>query len=488
MPRPLHGAGPEPRTIARPWLGSYPPGVPPTYRYPDVVLSRFLDDAVRDFPEVAAVDAPGSSVTYPALADLVDRFAGAMETLGIVHGAPIGLLLEPGPAAVVASFAAWRVGAVVVPVDPAHPEAEVQRRLGTTGCRVVLTRPGGIDVLRAMRGTLPALHRVVVTEDADWQPRLRQVMARLDPRRRRERKVRTRDDVLRFADVVDTAAARTPQRHVDPDDVAALLFDRDGVPLAFSHRNLVAASFQSRLWIPDVQAGRERVLVAAALDDPQGLIAGMLDPILSAATIVVAASSDAASVAERIEAAGPTLLRGAGGLFDALAASGADLSSLRACLATSRRLDDATAAAFTDASDGARLRRAYGPVAGAGLTHANPVYGRAMSGAIGLPVSDTLAVVVAEDDASRPVASGEPGRLLVRGPQVTIRRWAKDGSTVALQEAGWLDTGDRARVDDDGWFTLLDADGAHPDDVEAPVDGILGARPARGAADDEDAL
>ncbi|HEX9889743.1 MAG TPA: AMP-binding protein [Nitriliruptorales bacterium] len=505
MPHALDGGtGPDPRTVARTWVDSYPPGVPPTYGYPGVLLSRFLDDAVRDFPGTVALDAPGVSLSYRDLVDVVDRFAGALEGLGVDHRRPLGLLLDRGPGWAVACFASWRLGAAVVPVDPGLTDTEVHRRLARTGVRVLVTGPAGIDRVRSIRGALPALQRTIVTADGDWLPRIRRVLHRLRSRGTGTyRRVTARDDVLQLADLIDTVQPRrSPQRHADPTDTAAVLFDQAGEPLAFAHRHLVAAAFQSRLWVPDVQAGRERILVVGPSDDPHALVAGLLDPVLSAATVVIAPVGEPDAVAAAIESGRPTLLRGSAELFGKLAATSADLASLRACLAVTGSLDGDTVDRFAIATHGARLRRAYGPVAAAGLTHANPVYGRASVDAIGLPVSDTLACLVELDDPGALVQPGRTGRLLVRGPQVTRVRWAPPGEVpgtgpaAATQagamdgdDAGWFDTGDRACVDADGWFTLVteDAASAHATGDQRASGGILTPGPEAAATDDEDA-
>lgn len=471
MPGPVDGPAPDPDTIARPWIDAYPPGVPPTYRYPAVLLTRFLDDASRDFPATTAIESTEAHLAYPAVVDIVDRLAGALEGLGIDHGRPLGLLLSPGPAALVACFAAWRLGAVVVPVDPARDEADVIRRLKGARCEVLLTSDRERPRLRAIQRGTSTLRRAVVTGDADWQTGLRRTVSRIASRRRRGRQRAIRDDVVAFGDLIDASPPRAAQHHAELDDTAVVLFDEDGTPLAFSHRHLVAAAFQSRLWVPDVQAGRERIAVAAPLDDPVGLVAGLLDPVLSAGTIITVRDRTPKSFAALIEETAPTLVRAPAAAYEHLVETSHDLSSLRAGLAVGAPLDADLVAAFLEVSRGARLRRSYGPVAACGLTHANPVYGRAVPHALGLPVTDTVACVVDPDDATRVLGPGETGRLLVQGPQVTTRRWQP--SEDAAPPAGpWLDTGDLAAVGDGGVFVSVTAIAA-----EARTDGPV-ASPA----------
>jgi acyl-CoA synthetase (AMP-forming)/AMP-acid ligase II len=115
----VSAAPPDPASLDRPWVASYPPGVPPTYRLPDVPVTRFLDDAARDFPANVAIDVPGAgSVDNATLRSRVDGLASALAAQGLSAGDRVLVAVPSGHAAPVVLLAVWRVGATLVPVDP----------------------------------------------------------------------------------------------------------------------------------------------------------------------------------------------------------------------------------------------------------------------------------------------------------------------------------------------------------------------------------
>ncbi len=105
---------------------------------------------------------------------------------------------------------------------------------------------------------------------------------------------------------------------------------------------------------------------------------------------------------------------------------------------------------------GGRLVEGYGLTEAAPVTHANPVYGERRAGSIGVPLSDVEAKIMDfETFVERPI--GQDGELWLRGPQVMMGYWNKPDETEKTKTAdGWLRTGDIARMDEDGYFYIVD--------------------------------
>ena len=451
---------PDPGAVDRPWLSSYPPGVPATYAWPDVALPRFLDDAARDHPDLDAVRWAGAAWSWARVAELADRVASALRRDGVAPGDRVALALPNGPAAVVVAFGAWRAGAVLVLLGPDLPAPARDQVLEATAPRCTVA--ADTADLPAAAGT------VVVTTEADWRPagRWARLTARLRPRRR---------------DPADTPPSRrdgpavawgpwladAPATHhavVDP-DAPAVLAPTGGATghrriVTLTHRNLVANAFQARLWVPDVQAGRERVLLAAPLTHPFGLTLGLLAGTLSAATLVVPAATEGVALADTIAVERPTLFPAVPALLRAIVDAGAhhrpDLSSLRVTLVGGAPLAPDVAARFRALAGQGRVREGYGVSEASPLTHANPVYGRAHVGRGGLPVTGTVSVVVDPDDPTRVVSAGTVGLLAVAGPQVMAGYWQDPDATAAVLRDGWLLTGDLAAMDAAGHVGVVD--------------------------------
>lgn len=452
---------PAPADVGRPWCESYPPGVPPSYDYPVVPLTRFLDDAARDYPVTEALRFRGRSWTWSEVRDLVDRVAARLADLGVVAGERVGLVSPTTPASVAVSFAVWRLGAVLVPLDPSLDVEQLTDRLRSTAPAVVVTDVAALDALAAARPQVPDLRHVVATDPTRWlggvQRRLAPVLGRL-----RGRRTVTRDDDVHVLDeLLDGGPALVRQHATSPATPAAVLFTggtmRPGRPVVLTHGNLVANTFQTRLWVPDWRTGHEVLLGALPLWHAYGLTSVLLTGALAAATIVLVPRPDAERLLDVIEEERPTLFPGVPKLYDRLARAAAggshDLSSLHVCVSGGAPLERATQEAFEAVADGVRLRQGYGQSETSPLAIASPVYGAVTPGTVGLPVTDTVAIVRRLDAPDERADPGEIGELLLAGPQVMAGYWRGPDQEPA-PPGEWLATGDLASVDEHGVFRV----------------------------------
>ncbi|MTV25194.1 long-chain fatty acid--CoA ligase [Nitriliruptoraceae bacterium ZYF776] len=479
---------PDPATVPRPWIGGYPPGVPPTYAVPAVALPRLLDDAARDFPERAAVLVEGRETSYVELRDHVDALAAGLAEHGVAAGDRVLVAVPTTEVAPVALFALWRLGAVAVPVDPELRSDRLAAVVRDADVAAALVTDGARRSLRQEQARPPLVVRVDGDEhrpEGRWRDRLRDRL----PRPGRRATATTEDPTpgtLALRDLVRGSVPRTATTPPVASDLALLAYrprarELRGVEL--THGNLVANAFQGRLWAPDVQAGRERILVTDPLHLTVPLTLGVLTGVLAAATLVLVDRPDAAALARAVDRDAPTLWpTGPDRLVQLLAADDAhkrDLTSLRVVVTGGGPLPATVAAELERRTGGARVREGYGLAEASPLTHAQPVYGKVVPGSIGLPVTDTVALVVDADDLVTPCAVGEPGMLLVHGPQVAAGYWRRPEATAAAFRDGYVVTGDLAVVDEAGVFTLIgrvdevvrrDGELVAPRDVEAVLE------------------
>jgi long-chain acyl-CoA synthetase len=413
---------------AAPWLASYPAAVPADYRYPDVPLGRLLDDAAQDFPDVVAVEYRGYAMTYRKLLDHADRFATALTGLGVRAGDHVVLVLPTCPQLVIALFAAWRIGARVS-LHP--PGGRVLEADGADPAAVVTSdRAYGRAVAPLRRrGT-----RVIVTSRGDYLPFPRNVLAPVAAvARGRPLRIPDTEGVERLAELVRRNLP-APVEAVGAVDAEALL----AAGRCATQRELVVNSFQLRLWLPDVVAGDERVLLA--LQPTPALVLWITTAVLSAGTMLLVDDSRAAQRQRTALRGHPTLLPlDARTTADLLRSSWrrGNLRSVRIAISHAP-LEPDVAEQLEELTDKGRIRGAWG-VADV-LTHADPVYGRAVPGSVGLPLPDTEAMVT--DAAGKAVPIGSRGHLWVRGPQ--------------LPSAGWADAAVDAAFDADGYLTICD--------------------------------
>ncbi len=455
-----------------------------------VPLTRFLDDAARDFPVGEALRLGGSSWTWSELRDLVDRAAAQLADLGVIAGDRVGLITPNTPAAVVVSFAVWRLGAVLVPMDPSLPAGELADRLVSVEPAVVVCDVVALDAVSAVRHMLPGLRHVIATDPLRWLRGRERLRAGVRSRLARRRAVRRDDDVLLLDVLLDGGPALVRQAPTTPSSPAAILFTGGttglGRGVVLTHGNLVANAFQTRLWVPDIRSGREVMLGAVPFWHVYGLTSVLLTGALAASTIVLVPRPDAATLIEVIGRDRPTLFPGVPRLYARIAAhpdaADADLSSLRVAVSGGAPLEPVTAAAFEGVADGVRLRQGYGQSETSPLTHAVAVYGEVTPDAVGLPVTDTVSIVRRLDAPDEQAGPGEIGELLVSGPQVMAGYWRGVGEPLD-QPGEWHATGDLATVTPKGVFhvlgrmaDLIERDGHRI--VPALVEGALLDHPA----------
>ncbi len=484
---------------ARPWLGSYPEGVPADYDFPREPLTRLLDDAASSFPTGIALAFLGTTLTYRELKDAVDRFAGGLADLGVGKGDRVAIVLPNCPQNVIAFFAALRLGAVVVQHNPLYTESELRHQLADCGATVVVCLDRVYDTVAKVRSSTAVQH-VVVTSIADYLPTKARLGLRLPlakaKKMRAELTARLPKDapVRPFLSLVRTG---TPARQapLDPDvDLALLQYTGGTTGLSkgamLTHSNLVSNAYMNRLWDTAATAGKEVTLGVLPLFHAYGLTVCMNATILLGGTLVLLPRFDVDQVFAAIDQWKPTMLPGVPPIYKALTDSpkvrAHDLHSIRVCVSGAMKLPTDVQEQFERAS-GSRLVEGYGLTETSPSTHCNPLTGPRRSGSIGLPLPGTLCKVVDQDDPSREVPVGAPGELAVKGPQVFRGYWGRDDLTGVFTEDGYVLTGDVAVMDQDGWFEIVDrkkeliiAGGfnIYPSEVEEVLFGLPGVADA----------
>jgi long-chain acyl-CoA synthetase len=459
----------------RPWLAAYPPDVPADHDFPQVPLTRLLDDAAEAFPATVAlstfaVTSMGHRMTYRALRDMVDRMAGGLAGIGVRPGDRVAVILPNCPQHVIAFFAVLRLGAIVVHCNPVSTADELRAQLSDSGATVVVCLDRVAETVLQVRADTD-VRTVVVTslvESLSPVARGRLQVPLPKARARRARLVTQVPDhpaVMRFRSLtrIGRPAAQAP---IEPaTDVAVLQYTggTSGVPKAamLSHANLVANSYQMRLWLPDAMPGQEVTLAVLPLFHVYGLTLCMLTTILLAGRLVLVPRFDLDAVFAVIDEDRPTMFPGVPPIYqarlDAPRVRRHDLRSIRACISGAMKLPADTQERF-ERTTGGRLVEGYGMTEASPATHCSPLVGPRKRGSVGLPLTGTFARIVDPDDPGRLMPVGEPGELAVKGPQVFLGYWGRDGETdgEALTADGWLLTGDIAVMDDEGWFSVVD--------------------------------
>lgn len=456
----------------RVWHGNYPEEVPKSLEpYPEHSLYQILQDAADGFPNRPAIAFLGNHLSYSGLHDEVKKLAAGLVALGVTRGDRVGLILPNSPQFVIGYYAALRIGAIAVGNNPLYTRRELTHQLSDSGCRVVVVLDQLYPTLGAARAQLPDLEHIVVTKITDYMSPPLSWLAPLKFRREARAEGRQWPPVPSGAEVVwwrDLMAESHPVPAVaeaDPrNDVAALVYTGGTTGLSkgamLTHFNLVANATQNKAWFPGLTDGQEAGLCVLPFFHSYGMTVCMNIGILEAAKLIlIPKPSDLDQVLKAIEKERPTLFPGVPRLYiainEAAAKRDVDMTSIKACFSGAAKMPGAVLERFESATGGT-IVEGYGLTETSPTTHANPITGVRKEGSVGLPFPDTDCRIVDLDDPTRDVQPGEEGELLISGPQVMAGYWNKPEETESVFMDGWFRTGDVVRMDDDGYFYIVD--------------------------------
>ena len=463
----------------RPWLTSYPPDVPHSLApYPEKPVWALVEESAEKYPDALAVTLPiapmARRLTYRQLKEEAERFAGALISLGIGKGDRVGLVLPNCPQYVVAFYGMQRLGAVAVGNNPLYTQREMTHQLTDAGIETLIV----LDVLYPTIGKIRdqvGLRQVVVTEIGDYLGFPINKLARVKQKREAQHQgqpwppVPADHDVIRWSDLMSRSTPDLSPLQVDPvEDVAALVYTggttgpSKGAML--THHNLVSNAIQTGAWFTDVKDGEEAILAVLPFFHSYGMGAVMNMALSRAMKLILQPRFELEMALKAIEKEKATLFPGVPRIYIAINEANEtkdhDLSSIRACFSGAAPLPVAVAEKF-EGITGGRLVEGYGLTETSPVTHINPIYGKRKFGTIGLPIPDTDCKVVDLDDPEKEVPPGQEGELCIAGPQVMKGYWNRPDETadmIRVHKDGirWLHTGDIAKMDEDGYFAIVD--------------------------------
>jgi long-chain acyl-CoA synthetase len=472
-PLPL-SAGSSPASLAppdtQPWLRQLDAaGIARTLNYPSTTLGRMLDQSADRFGNLTAIIYGNTHWTYRQLQGTANRLAGGLSKLGVGREDRIILALPNCPEFVAAFFAIQKLGAIPVNVGPLMGADDLPAVIELTQPRVLL----GLDLqasMLAQAGRHSRIEHWVWVTLQGYQNVLRRLGYQLKLWQGREMAGRTGSSVS-LAHLMDTAPAKPPTALPD-EGATALLQPTSGttgaVKLArLSHRNLLANAMQVSACV-GIGAGQERNLCVLPMFHVYGLLTGLINPVFNAGAMILETRFDVSECIELLLRHRPTIFPLVPTIADAICDALAEppfrgeqgkLEGLRWCISGAAPLPRATAERFEHMT-GAKIVEGYGLTEASPVTHCNlPSIPRV--GSIGVPIPDTNCRIADLDDESRDAATGEPGELLVSGPQVMLGYYnddAETGRALFTDSTGtlWLRTGDIATVDGDGFFHIVD--------------------------------
>jgi len=465
----------------KPWVNSYDDGVAATLDYPQVPLHQFLKDTTQRQPELPALITTAKVpllgrlskvLSYAEFDRASDALAAALVDMGLKKGDRVVIVMPNCVAFGISFYAVLKAGGVVAATNPTYPPKKMAYQINDCDAEFVLTLTLFYDTIKQIQANTK-VKTVIVANIKEYLPSLARLLFTIAREKKEGHYLKSpKPGDHWFQDLLLKYDGQQVNMNVSPDDLA--LFQYTGGTTGVSkaamaqHRALVANMLQMKQIIDvfGVPGNEEIYLGAIPMFHVYGLVAVLSVAAYSGGKIVLIPNArDINEVVDCIDHYKPTLFPGVPALYNAInnhpkvKAGEVDLSSLRYCISGSAPLPRATKEEFERLS-GAVVREGFGMSEAPTATHTNPIYKENRTGAIGLPLPDMEMRIVSLDDGETDVPVGEIGELVMHGPNLMqgYHKMPTETANALREQNGkkWLFTGDIARMDEDGYFYIVD--------------------------------
>jgi long-chain acyl-CoA synthetase len=501
--RPLQSvARPEETAVSdKPWLKSYPEGVPAQIDVQQFSsLKDILEKSCQRFSARPAFSNMGVSMSYAELDRLTRDFAAFLQSLpGMKKGERVAIMMPNALQYPVALFGTLRAGMTVVNVNPLYTPRELEHQLEDSGARTIVIIENFAHTLQEVVARTGVEH-VVTTQLADLFPVPKRWLVNAVVKHVKKMVPHWRiDGAIDFRQALRRGAAATFQEvPISPDDLAFLQYTGGTTGVAkgamLTHRNMVANLQQVHGWVGgELEEGREVVVTALPLYHIFCLTANCLTFMkIGGENLLITNPRDMPGFVKTMQEGRATAMTGVNTLFNGLLNTpgfdALDFSRLKFAIGGGTAVQRAVAERWKQVTR-TRLIEGYGLTESSPVACANPLNGD-YNGTIGLPLPSTEACIMSDEGRVLPRWDGQgtreahTGEICIRGPQVMKGYWNRPDETAQVLTAdGFLKTGDVGHMDQRGYVTISDRKkdmilvsgfNVYPNEIEGVVAGHPG--------------
>ena len=403
--------------------------------------------AIRDSSKTA-YHFMGKDISYGEFEQTVAKFANALQTLGVEKGDHVALLLSNTPHFIISLYATMRLGATAVPINPIYTPDEIAYIINNSDAKVVIALDALLPLVEKAHMALPAVQSYVICEsDSSVSEKLAQLPEAV------------KGKVHPFMNLLFTASSVNMPVETQQDDNAVILYTSGttGKPKGamLTHGNLYSNARDVGEYLKMTPA--DRVIATLPVFHVFALTVVVNAPLMQGATIILVPRFNPKDVFDAIKANEATVFAGVPTMFNFMYqypdAKAADFESVRMAISGGSAMPVALLHNFEDKFN-VRISEGYGLSEASPVTCFNPVDRERKAGSIGTSIINVENKVV--NELGEEVAPGEVGELIVRGPNVMKGYYKMPEETSAALKDGWLYTGDLARVDEEGYFYIVD--------------------------------
>ena len=457
----------------KPWLAHYDAEVRPSIApYPAKTLVDYLDRLAAEHASATALLFKGATVSYGQLDKESTAFAAALWSLGVRKGDRVALLLPNCPQFFIAEFGAWKIGAVVVGVNPTYSERELEQVLHSTRAETIVAMTPFYARVKQVQGRAGA-KRVIATSIKEYlPPHLRLLFTLFKEAKEGHRITLSGDDFWLQGLLASHSHASRPDVAVGPDDRAVILSSggTTGTPkgVVGLHRHYVMAGLQLYEWTKSAkQPWTDVIMLPLPLFHVYANVG--VQPLAFVGPnplSLVPNPRDIGDLLKTIKQVKPRFFNGVPTMYNAMLNhpdvrdGKMDLRSIKLCICGASALMAETKRQFEEKT-GAVMLEGYSLTEAMMACCVNPVKGANKIGSIGMPLPDVDARIVDVEDPTQEMKTGEVGELILRAPQLMLEYWnnpLETAETLRTYDEGgpWLHTGDLAYLDADGYIFLVD--------------------------------
>jgi long-chain acyl-CoA synthetase len=407
-------------------------------------LTGFLEEAVEKYGDNTALTRGEQKISYGELLDLTESFAAALYEAGVQKGDRVGLMLPNCPEYVVAFFGTMRLGATATQVNPIYVGRELTHIFDNSGTETVIVHSMMYEKAKAVQAATP-LQRIICVGEPEGG---------------------LKDGDAPFEEFLHSATGSVPEVEIDPqEDLSSIQYTGGTTGISkgamLTHANLLGGVKQTMdLLIDDPAAFPKngKVIAVAPFFHIFGMTMVLLFGLRMGWNLLTVPRFQPDVVMQMIRDEEPVMLPGVATLFVALH-NYPDMESYgldKIMLFTSGGASVPLGLLRSfERRTGRAIWEGYGLSEGAPATFNTYLRG-SVGGSIGVPIPGTDVKIMDIETGKEEMPAGEPGELILKGPQVMRGYWQMPEETANTLRDGWLYTGDIARMDDDGYLYIVD--------------------------------
>lgn len=447
----------------RPWLKYYSPWVPPDIEIPNENMVQVFKRAVSRQSSRPAIYYFGSPLSYAEVDWWSDRLAAALQEMGLQKGDRVVFYMQNIPQFVIAQYAVWKAGGIVVPLNPMYKEKELEYFFQDSGAKILISLASSYEITAKSVVDRLNLGPVITTSGIDFLPPDEPLSKVLQ-----EEKSRKYSETFDFVDLLKKYEGKKPQPvEISQQEAAYLTYTSGttGPPKGAlnTHENIV---FNAMFYTIALQLSQPDVILGVApLFHVTGQVAHLASATYAGIPVILFFRFDPDEAFKLIERWKATMTLGSITVFISWMnhpdMKKYDFSTMKKVYTGGAPVPMAVVEKFEEIS-GTYIHNAYGLTETNSPSHFTPWGTRAPvdeeTGAlsIGIPICNTISKIMDLETGERELPPGEIGEIVVKGPMVIPGYWNKPHETAHAIRNGWLYTGDVGKMDEKGWFYVID--------------------------------